>query len=121
MKFSTFRDDPENSTTIRSFCTSGIFAPKISTRLRISCRRSDGAQTLISGAVEIHHGLHIDQFAQLFFDLFENRVIPRCHDRHAGKFRIVSPVDGQRLNIVSASAEEAGDPGKGSEFIRHQN
>ena len=122
MKFSTLPEEPESSTTILSLSTSGIFAPKISTRLRISGLRSDDFDEdefpfHVIGAVELNDGFHVDKFSELFFDLFEHGFVAGGDDGHAGELGVVRAVDRKGFDVVSASAEKSGNARERAEFV----
>lgn len=53
--------------------------------------------------------------------LLQHGVISAYNDRHPGCRRIIGGRDVQTINIESASAEHAGDPGKDAELVFNQN
>jgi len=55
---------------------------------------------------EIGHFDDVDEFVQLFDDLFQDALVPRCHDRHLRDRRVERRSDGNRFDIEPSSAEE---------------
>jgi len=75
----------------------------------------------ILAIAEVDHLQDIRQFVELFDNLFQGSVVASCHDRHARGGRIGRGRDVQRVNIVTAPAEQARHSRQHAELVLHQN
>jgi len=63
----------------------------------------------------------IDEFVELFDNLFENLVVAHDHDGHSGDFVVLRGADIEGVDVESPTAEEAGDPGEDPESVLNNN
>jgi hypothetical protein len=63
----------------------------------------------------------INQFVQLLGDLLNGVIIATNNDGHARCFRVVGGADGEALNVVAPSREQASNPRQNSRSVFNQN
>ena len=60
---------------------------------------------------EVVHFENIDQFFELFDDLFQDLIVADDNDGHAGNFIVLSGADVEGIDIEAATAKEPCDAG----------
>jgi hypothetical protein len=67
---------------------------------------------------ELHH---VNQFVQLLGDLFDDLIVARGDQGHAGQRRVLGRGHGQRFDVVAAGGEQPGHAGERAGFVFNQD
>src|SRR5207247_3832598 len=73
----------------------------------------------IFALAEINHLQHVHQLVELLDDLFQRRVVTARHDGHARRAGVLRRRDVERVDVVTASAEQSGDAREETELVFH--
>src|SRR5687768_1241553 len=64
---------------------------------------------------------YIDQLVELVDDLLNRGIRPLRNERDTGDARLLRGGNGQRLDVVPAGGEQAGDAAQGTGFVLQEN
>ena len=63
----------------------------------------------------------LGKLVELLDDLLHGGLVAVGDDGHAREFGVVGRTDVEGVNVVAASAEQAGDAGEHAELVFHEN